>query len=115
MEMLDCSLDWSGCSSDLLVNKMAKWDCSLDSLESRMGLLASTGDSSGCSSATMAMAERKRARAQAEKEWEENREKRVSGWRDWQKKKKKRKKISSKLLGQEKDTTKTYIRRPAQF
>jgi len=57
MEMLDCSLGWSGCSSDLLVNKMVKWDCSLDSLESRMGLLASTGDSSGCSSATMAMAE----------------------------------------------------------
>lgn len=61
------------------------------------------------------LAERKRARAQAEKEWEENREKRVSGWRDWQKKKKKRKKGSSKLLGQEKDTAKTYIRRPAQF
>ena len=57
MEMLDCSLDWSGCSSDLLVNKMVKWDCSLDSLESRRGLLASTGDSSGCSSVTMAMAE----------------------------------------------------------
>lgn len=55
--MLDCSLDWSGCSSDLLVNKMVKWDCSLDSLESRRGLLASTGDSSGCSSVTMAMAE----------------------------------------------------------
>ena len=50
MEMLDCSLDWSGCSSDLLVNKMVKWDCSLDSLGSRRGLLASTGDSSGCSS-----------------------------------------------------------------
>merc|ERR1719323_1782649 len=58
MEMLGCSLDSLVSSSGSLENKMVKWDCSLDSLESRRGLLASTGGSSGCSSVTMAMAEK---------------------------------------------------------
>merc|ERR1719322_1008731 len=50
MEMLGCSLDSLVSSSGSSENKMG-------TLESRRDLLASTGDSSGCSSVTMAMAE----------------------------------------------------------
>ena len=56
MGMSDCNWDWLDCSLGWLVNKMARWGCSLGWSASMRGLLASIEGWLGCSLATREMA-----------------------------------------------------------